>query len=97
MTDLQAALSISQWDRLNEFLRDRHALAHNYDRLLDDLPVVTPYRPMDRISSLHLYVIRLAESSELPPRDQVFNSLIDHDILVNIITFQFTRSLILDD
>ena len=84
MTDLQAALGISQWDRLNEFLRDRHALAHNYDRLLYDLPVVTPYRPMDRISSLHLYVIRLAESSELTPRDQVFNSLIDHDILVNI-------------
>jgi len=84
MTDLQAALGISQWDRLEKFLRDRHALADRYDKFLADFPIIRPTKLMDRVSSLHLYVIRIPKENYLPTREHVFNSLIDHGILVNI-------------
>jgi UDP-4-amino-4,6-dideoxy-N-acetyl-beta-L-altrosamine transaminase len=59
MTELQAALGVSQTTRLDEYVARRHALARRYDALLADLPVVTPWQHPDSYSGLHLYVIRL--------------------------------------
>ncbi len=59
MTDLQAALGLSQLARLEEYVARRHALARRYDEALADLPVVTPWQHPDSYSGLHLYVIRL--------------------------------------
>ena len=41
MTELQAALGISQMERLDEFIQTRHQLKRRYDDLLSDLPVIT--------------------------------------------------------
>jgi UDP-4-amino-4,6-dideoxy-N-acetyl-beta-L-altrosamine transaminase len=60
MTDLQAALGVSQLDRLDAYVGRRHELATRYDRLLAGLPVTMPARLTESHSSLHLYVIRLA-------------------------------------
>jgi UDP-4-amino-4,6-dideoxy-N-acetyl-beta-L-altrosamine transaminase len=59
MTELQAALGVSQATRLDEYVARRHALARRYDALLADLPVATPWQHPDSYSGLHLYVIRL--------------------------------------
>ena len=59
MTDLQAALGLSQMQRLDGFVLKRHAIAKKYDELLTDFPVVTPWLHPDSYSGLHLYVIRL--------------------------------------
>lgn len=59
MTELQAALGVSQLDRLNAYVERRHALAQRYDRLLAGLPVTMPVQLDEGYSSLHLYVIRL--------------------------------------
>ena len=42
MTDIQAALGLSQMQRLDEFVVKRHSIANRYNELLVNLPVVTP-------------------------------------------------------
>lgn len=59
MTELQAALGISQLARLDEFVARRNLLADRYDSLLSDLPIKLPRQNVDSYSSRHLYVIRL--------------------------------------
>src|SRR5690349_12931465 len=59
MTDLQAALGVSQLERLDVYVERRHVLAQRYDRLLEGLPVTMPARLDGGYSSLHLNVIRL--------------------------------------
>ncbi|MDG6250490.1 UDP-4-amino-4,6-dideoxy-N-acetyl-beta-L-altrosamine transaminase, partial [Methanocalculus sp.] len=59
MTDIQAALGISQLNRLDEYVTRRHKIAERYNRLLSDLPVKVPFQHPDAYSSWHLYVIRL--------------------------------------
>ncbi|WP_334120286.1 UDP-4-amino-4,6-dideoxy-N-acetyl-beta-L-altrosamine transaminase [Limnobacter sp.] len=60
MTDLQAALGLSQMDKLDTFIEQRHAIATRYNTLLVDLPaVMRPYQHQDTHSALHLYIIRL--------------------------------------
>lgn len=59
MTDMQAALGLSQMQRLDKFVATRHSLATRYDKLLSPLPVRTPWQHDDSYSGMHLYVIRL--------------------------------------
>jgi UDP-4-amino-4,6-dideoxy-N-acetyl-beta-L-altrosamine transaminase len=84
MTELQAALGISQMDRLDAFVARRHELAQRYDQLLADLPVTTPWQHPDSYSGLHLYVIRLQLDSISKSHRQVFESLRAQGIGVNL-------------
>ena len=59
MTDLQAALGVSQIKRLDHYVARRHEIANQYNLLLKDLPVKTPFQHPDSYSAFHLYVIRL--------------------------------------
>jgi len=84
MTELQAALGISQAERLDAFVARRHELARRYDRLLANLPVTTPWQHPDSYSGRHLYVIRLRPNSRNPDRKQVFEQLRERGIGVNV-------------
>jgi UDP-4-amino-4,6-dideoxy-N-acetyl-beta-L-altrosamine transaminase len=59
MTDIQAALGLSQIQRLDAFVDRRLSLARRYGEALQSLPVKIPNDSADTQSSLHLYVIRL--------------------------------------
>ena len=59
MTDIQAALGLSQMDRLDEYVIKRHEKARKYAQLLEGLPLETPWQHPDGHSAFHLYVIRL--------------------------------------
>jgi UDP-4-amino-4,6-dideoxy-N-acetyl-beta-L-altrosamine transaminase len=72
MTDMQAALGVSQMQRIDKFVARRHELAERYDRHLAGLPIKTPYRDPENRSALHLYPIRLNDASM---RRNVFDAL----------------------
>ncbi|MGE8439390.1 MAG: UDP-4-amino-4,6-dideoxy-N-acetyl-beta-L-altrosamine transaminase [Pseudomonas palmensis] len=84
MTEIQAALGLSQMQRLDSYIQSRHRLAERYNELLMGLPISTPWQHPDSYSGLHLYVIRLhlekIESSHL----KIFESLRQLGIGVNL-------------
>lgn len=84
MTDLQAALGLSQMRRLDEFVTQRHVIAKRYNQLLADLPVNTPWQHEDSYSGLHLYVIRLKLAEMGKTHRQVFEALRSLNIGVNL-------------
>ncbi|MBK1885427.1 UDP-4-amino-4,6-dideoxy-N-acetyl-beta-L-altrosamine transaminase [Marinobacter sp. DY40_1A1] len=84
MTELQAALGVSQMERLDAFVARRHQLATRYDRLLVDLPILLPWQHPDSYSGLHLYVIRLKLGSIRRSHREVFESLREQGIGVNL-------------
>jgi UDP-4-amino-4,6-dideoxy-N-acetyl-beta-L-altrosamine transaminase len=83
MTELQAALGLSQMERLETSVSRRHALAARYDELLAGLPLQTPHRAGYSHSALHLYIIQLTGGDE-SHRTQVFNLLRAGGIGVNV-------------
>jgi UDP-4-amino-4,6-dideoxy-N-acetyl-beta-L-altrosamine transaminase len=86
MTDIQAALGISQLERLDRFVQKRNALARRYDRLLAEagLPVRPLARQPDRLSSFHLYVVRVRTDVVRQQHREIFTALRDRGIGVNL-------------
>lgn len=84
MTDLQAALGLSQLNRLDAFVDRRHQLGDLYRQRLIDLPVNWQLQPEDCRSSLHLFVIRLQNSRIGKSHLEVFRLLRNADIGVNM-------------
>ena len=84
MTELQAALGVSQMKRLDEFVALRHQRQKRYDELLKNLPVVAPYQDMDSYSALHLYPIQIQTDKVKNTRKEIFEALWKNDIGVNV-------------
>lgn len=84
MTELQAALGLSQLTRLDDYVARRHALARHYDAQLADLPLITPWQHPDGHSAMHLYVIRLRLDQVRQSHRQVFEALRAQGIGVNL-------------
>lgn len=83
MNDIQAALGLSQMDRLDEFVNKRRAIARRYDQLLNDSIVQIPQQNPDTNSSWHLYIIRLKKNTKITQK-QLFEKFRAAGILVNI-------------
>ena len=84
MTELQAALGISQMERLDAFVERRHELAKRYDKSLRGLPLTTPWQHPGSYSGLHLYVIRLHLKKINATHREVFESLHAQGVGVNL-------------
>lgn len=84
MTDMQAALGVSQMTRLQHYVERRHEVAHRYSELLADLPLTLPWQHPDAYSAYHLYVIRLQLDQVAHTHRQVFEALRARDIMVNL-------------
>ena len=84
MTELQAALGVSQMTRLSEFVAARHVLAKRYNDQLSELPITLPYQLPETYSGLHLYVIRLQLDKITKTHKQVFDALRESSIGVNL-------------
>lgn len=84
MTELQAALGVSQMERLDDYVARRHELAARYGELLAHLPITLPWQHADGYSGLHLFVIRLRLDKLTVTHRQVFESLRAQGIGVNL-------------
>jgi len=84
MTELQAALGVSQMMRLDGYVTRRHQLARRYDEILASLPVTIPWQHPDSYSGLHLYPIRLQLNNNDRSHVQVFEFLRAEGIGVNL-------------
>ncbi len=84
MTDMQAALGISQMRRLDDFVAQRHAIANCYEELLKDAPVTRPWQHPDCHSALHLYIVRVQAGRMKYNHREVFERMRTDGIGVNL-------------
>ena len=84
MTDIHAALGLSQMQRLDEFVAQRHAIADRYDRELADFAVTTPWQHTDSYSGYHLYIIRVIQEAGSPTNRQIYQAMHAAGVLVNL-------------
>jgi UDP-4-amino-4,6-dideoxy-N-acetyl-beta-L-altrosamine transaminase len=84
MTELQAALGISQMQRLNSFIANRHILQERYDELLTNLPIIKPYQHSGSYSALHLYPIQLELEKVKKSQAEIFQELRDNGLGINV-------------
>jgi UDP-4-amino-4,6-dideoxy-N-acetyl-beta-L-altrosamine transaminase len=85
MTDIQAALGVSQLARIDVYIERRNALAQRYERALRDLPLQLPSVHGDNRSAFHLYVVRLKADAILRKSHRtVFDELRQRNVGVNL-------------
>jgi len=83
MTDMQAALGSSQIQRLTEYIKTRHRLREQYDKLLKDFALILPWQNPDSYSALHLYPVQIKDECSVSRRD-VFESMRNLGVGVNV-------------
>ena len=84
MTDIQAALGISQLKRVDEFVLKRNEIAKKYNKLLKGTNVTVPLVSDDCYSSFHLYVIRLNKKGINITQKELYKRLTESGIQVNL-------------
>jgi UDP-4-amino-4,6-dideoxy-N-acetyl-beta-L-altrosamine transaminase len=84
MTDIQAALGISQMARLDTYVACRQKLANRYTDALSSLPLILPWVSPDVISAFHLYPVLLDSRNTHHERKEIFNNLRRRKIGVNV-------------
>ena len=75
LTDIHAALGLSQMKRLDSFVSTRNQIANRYTKMLAHLPVTVQLQPLDVYSAFHLYVIRLRLPKIKKSHREVFEAL----------------------
>ncbi|CAM3513982.1 UDP-4-amino-4,6-dideoxy-N-acetyl-beta-L-altrosamine transaminase [Hydrogenibacillus schlegelii] len=85
MTDIQAALGLSQLKKVDRFivLRKKYAAMYNA-AFADNDALIVPYQSPDGSSSWHLYVLRLRLEALSITRREIFDALIRENIGVNV-------------
>jgi|SRR5580658_2900711 UDP-4-amino-4,6-dideoxy-N-acetyl-beta-L-altrosamine transaminase len=84
LTDIHAALGLSQLARLEEFVSRRNLLASRYQQMLQGLPLRLPAIQPGNRSAFHLYVVRLNGANGSHIRRQTFDALRQRGVGVNV-------------
>lgn len=85
LTEVQAALGISQLQRIDEGIKKRQAAAHSYTRkLLECKGVTPPYEAAERSHVFHLYVVRINKDVSGITRDELFKRLANDGIGLSV-------------
>lgn len=85
LTDIQAALGISQLQRLDSYVARRRELAERYDRLLQGAGLVLPEQAAYGRSAFHLYPVQVGTSFHSGDyRRRVYHQMVEQGIGVNV-------------
>jgi perosamine synthetase len=85
LSDIHAALGISQMDKIDTFISRRKEIAERYTSAFENMPeLIVPYQRFDRTSGWHLYVVRLNPSVCKVNRRDIFKALLAENIGVNV-------------
>ncbi len=84
MTDIQAALGLSQMKRLDEYVARRNYIAKRYNAELVGLPIAIPLQTPLACSSYHLYPIRLDEEKSKKTQRYIYDALWKNGVNVGI-------------
>ena len=84
LTDIQAALGISQLSRLKSFIKSRIEVSKFYFKSLKNLPIELPHVSSDSVSSWHLFIIKLKLNSLSKSHKKIFEELREEGIGVNL-------------
>lgn len=85
MTDIQAALGLSQLKKLDKFIDRRQEIVCQYNEVFREFEeVITPYQHEKANSSWHLYVLQLDLDKLSVGRKEVFKYLQKHNLGVNV-------------
>lgn len=84
MTDVHAALGLSQLTRLSAYVQKRNALAARYNAALADVELQLPTVLPGNVSSFHLYVVRLPAARAGRDHRRVFDALGRRGVGVNL-------------
>lgn len=86
MTDIAAALGLSQLKKLESFIDSRKKIALEYDSLFEGVPLSLPYSPQENKSSWHLYVVNFDDPSKdlKDIRNIIYKDLVKNGYGVNV-------------
>jgi UDP-4-amino-4,6-dideoxy-N-acetyl-beta-L-altrosamine transaminase len=85
LTDFQCALGISQWKKLDCFIRRRREIAQRYTKAFMELPeIVVPYEKKDVLSAYHIYIIQLQLEKLRADRKAIFDAFRAENIGVQV-------------
>lgn len=84
LSDLCAALGLSQLKRIEKFISDRTDHAMAYNRHLSELPLRLPQPDKGNLSSWHLYPVRILGDSPQKKHRKLFDALRSSGFLVNL-------------
>ena len=85
ITDIQAALGLSQLTRLDEYIKKRHEIVKFYNIGLNNLNIQLPFQSPNTYSSFHLFPIRIKKDSTVKTQKQIYDILWQNNIAVNIL------------
>ena len=84
MSDINAALGLSQLEKIDVYINKRRKLASRYNEKINHENIVLPYQDKDCYSSFHLYVIKINLKGVKKTRQEIFDYFISHGIAFNL-------------
>jgi UDP-4-amino-4,6-dideoxy-N-acetyl-beta-L-altrosamine transaminase len=84
LTDIAAALGLSQLQRIDAFIKQRNIIAARYDEAFASTQVALPHINSDCISAFHLYIARCDFENSNVTRVQLFQNMKNSGVLLNL-------------